>query len=324
MAAIVSNGGEGTWGGNYFTSIDTKRGITTTLCHYKYREIYNVLMAQLEDKHTLPFTLHPAHLPAVYLGKKGRKLGEIGESNHRGSTVLLQNMDRSELDNLNNNLNIEEDAKKALKIQEKCVGLLIRLGEIIDMSRFLIDMINTISKDELCVFEGALNKIFDGMGKAIIKMVELDIQDLQDMRRKTEMSLSWAKSVQDSVSVPDPHSTNDADSVQLEVQAASRANKLNTRIAQQNTHIALESKRDTSAMKAIAVLTMIFLPGTFFAVSSSPFHALNLLIFAVAFCSSILQLVKTIRAECRRPLVDLSSRDHPVNTCCAYGVVDVV
>jgi hypothetical protein len=37
--------------------------------------------------------------------------------------------------------------------------------------------------------------------------------------------------------------------------------------AKYSSRIAISSKRDSSAMKAIAVLTMIFLPGTFVAVS---------------------------------------------------------
>ena len=37
-------------------------------------------------------------------------------------------------------------------------------------------------------------------------------------------------------------------------------------MANDSAHITLASKRDSSAMKAIAVLTMAFLPGTFLAV----------------------------------------------------------
>jgi hypothetical protein len=43
--------------------------------------------------------------------------------------------------------------------------------------------------------------------------------------------------------------------------------KVNIQLAETTATIALESKKDSSAMKAIAVLTMCFLPGTFLAVS---------------------------------------------------------
>jgi hypothetical protein len=50
------------------------------------------------------------------------------------------------------------------------------------------------------------------------------------------------------------------------------SNDLNARISEQSRDLARESKRDSRAMKAIAVLTMFFLPGTFIAVST-PFEA---------------------------------------------------
>ncbi|KAF8856034.1 hypothetical protein BDZ45DRAFT_675834 [Acephala macrosclerotiorum] len=46
---------------------------------------------------------------------------------------------------------------------------------------------------------------------------------------------------------------------------AQKDSKVNIRLAEISTVIARESKRDSSAMKAIAVLTMFFLPGTFLA-----------------------------------------------------------
>jgi hypothetical protein len=47
--------------------------------------------------------------------------------------------------------------------------------------------------------------------------------------------------------------------------------KVNIELAEMTALIARESKKDSSAMKAIAVLTMCFLPGTFLAVSDFQF-----------------------------------------------------
>jgi hypothetical protein len=58
------------------------------------------------------------------------------------------------------------------------------------------------------------------------------------------------------------------DLLQLELRNTTTGNKLSARISEQSRDIARETKRDSSAMKAIAVLTMFFLPGTFFAVST--------------------------------------------------------
>ena len=46
-------------------------------------------------------------------------------------------------------------------------------------------------------------------------------------------------------------------------------NKINTEIATSSAKIAEESRRDSASMKTIAVLTLVFLPGTAVAVSSS-------------------------------------------------------
>jgi hypothetical protein len=57
---------------------------------------------------------------------------------------------------------------------------------------------------------------------------------------------------------------------QLEGRNTTLGNSLNYQISEQSRDIARENKRDSSAMKAIAVLTMVFLPGTFVAVCSPP------------------------------------------------------
>jgi hypothetical protein len=60
---------------------------------------------------------------------------------------------------------------------------------------------------------------------------------------------------------------------QLQLKSTTLGNRLSTDISQQSRDIARETKRDSSAMKAIAVLTMFFLPATFFAVSFfKPLH----------------------------------------------------
>jgi hypothetical protein len=51
--------------------------------------------------------------------------------------------------------------------------------------------------------------------------------------------------------------------------------KVNIEVAQGMRAIAMESKRDSSAMKTIAILGMFFLPGTFVAVSLTPYYGLS-------------------------------------------------
>ena len=53
---------------------------------------------------------------------------------------------------------------------------------------------------------------------------------------------------------------------------AQRDNVINQSIAADSRALAAASRRDSSAMKTIAVLTMAFLPGTFVAVGSLSKH----------------------------------------------------
>jgi hypothetical protein len=51
--------------------------------------------------------------------------------------------------------------------------------------------------------------------------------------------------------------------------------RVNIEVAQGMSAIAMESKRDSSAMKTISILGMFFLPGTFVAVSLTPYYSLS-------------------------------------------------
>jgi hypothetical protein len=56
---------------------------------------------------------------------------------------------------------------------------------------------------------------------------------------------------------------------------AQRDAKVNIKLVQSMEAIARESKRNSSAMKTIAILSMFFLPGTFVAISLTPYYNLS-------------------------------------------------
>lgn len=56
---------------------------------------------------------------------------------------------------------------------------------------------------------------------------------------------------------------------QMDAQYNQELSKYSTQLAADSRQISVASKRDSTAMKGIAVLTMVFLPGTFVAVSRS-------------------------------------------------------
>lgn len=51
---------------------------------------------------------------------------------------------------------------------------------------------------------------------------------------------------------------------------SSEENRISRLVSEASTKVAVASKRDSAAMKTIAVLTMLFLPATFVAVRISP------------------------------------------------------
>ena len=55
---------------------------------------------------------------------------------------------------------------------------------------------------------------------------------------------------------------------------AQKGNMITIALAADSKEIAMATKKDSSAMKAIALLTMIFLPGTFVAVSIQMIYAI--------------------------------------------------
>ena len=69
-------------------------------------------------------------------------------------------------------------------------------------------------------------------------------------------------------------------------------NLLNQGIAADSKEVALASQRDSTAMKAIALLTMVFLPGTYMAVSLYlSLQSLQLTPQLDSLCNPSLQLV---------------------------------
>jgi hypothetical protein len=59
---------------------------------------------------------------------------------------------------------------------------------------------------------------------------------------------------------------------------AHKSNRINLSLADSSRRIAMDAQKDSSIMKSIALLTMVFLPATFLAVSLVPIKSLSLLI----------------------------------------------
>jgi len=81
--------------------------------------------------------------------------------------------------------------------------------------------------------------------------------------------------------------------------------ELNTEIATSSAKIAEESRRDSASMKTIAVLTLVFLPGAFVAVSQTLNP--NLMVIADSSrVSSVCPCSTSIRTLANQSLLDIS------------------
>lgn len=67
--------------------------------------------------------------------------------------------------------------------------------------------------------------------------------------------------------------------------AAQKNSNINKRIAEQSKQIALETRRDSEAMKTIAILTVLFLPGTFVSVYFPELYPPSVVVPTLTVCS---------------------------------------
>jgi hypothetical protein len=111
---------------------------------------------------------------------------------------------------------------------------------------------------------------------------------------------------------------------------AQRDQSLSIGIARDSRTLAVESKRDSSSMKTLAVVTMVFWPGTFVTVrlksptSHSTFE-LTVSSFLVFLRNANIHLARRHRPKCCEPsLLDLLGGHCTLNYCDLHDVVDLV
>ncbi|KAK8096067.1 hypothetical protein PG999_014089 [Apiospora kogelbergensis] len=119
-----------------------------------------------------------------------------------------------------------------LRFSEKCAD-------------FLLNSITRLGQATLVCEQEAISELEDEM----LHLLELP-------RNQVQTSMSQAQALKDRVQ-------SQANLIFSLI--SSNENKISRFIAEENSKVALSSKRDSMAMKTVAVLTMIFLPGTFVA-----------------------------------------------------------
>jgi hypothetical protein len=127
----------------------------------------------------------------------------------------------------------------------------------------------TLETLELLRHERGLDTLPTGQRVAATQQLDYHL-NLSHLRRIQACSLE--RRVQTQISVVRQHITDTpnciwlSDILQLYSLISQRDSKINILVAEDSKKIAMAAKRDSTAMKTISVLTMVFLPGTFVAV----------------------------------------------------------
>ncbi|KAK6863614.1 hypothetical protein PG995_000142 [Apiospora arundinis] len=156
----------------------------------------------------------------------------------------------------NPDLDLESALVRLQSQQTELANLAVVLRFSEKWSDFLLNSITRIGQAALICDQDAILELEDEM----LHLLELP-------RNQVQTSLSQTQALKDRVQ-------SQANLIFSLI--SSDENKISRFIAEENSKVALSSKRDSMAMKTVAVLTMIFLPGTFVATFlSMPFFDWN-------------------------------------------------
>ncbi|KAI9773483.1 MAG: hypothetical protein M1835_006160 [Candelina submexicana] len=159
-----------------------------------------------------------------------------------------------------------------------CEGLLIMFERIVE---FQVRWIEFMQKQH-----DTLNEL--RLGTSILRdMKQIDRPGNHKVTTSLELSASFSRERLEQV-----RTLKSRIQIQLSVVAnliAQNDSRTNISVAEASRQIAIETKRDSNAMKTIAALTMIFLPGTFVAVSTLS-SSLNAFVPPIHFPSHLARL----------------------------------
>lgn len=260
-----------------FVVFDPIRCTSASVLHNLIPKERAFIQERLEDPALKPLSLHPIFIPTLLIELLSREALQLLDSVHINSVRLYIAADLIADDRYKNEplwlsqeLDAEQHAEKSLQYEQRALILLEKMESVIKLASTLLSWTPDFDKNHM---SSDLQSRFQSAEKIIQNRLQylLDTLDLQMIRvRRTQghtqlnrLGVSVLKTLFTASSMEQV-----VDLLQLELRNTTTSNKLSARISEQSRDIARETKRDSSAMKAIAVLTMFFLPGTFFAVST--------------------------------------------------------
>jgi len=252
-------------------SFDSSNQSTIVMLHNLLAEELEFINQRLNDIALRPLTIHPLFILVLILELLFKEVLEgvrIVFSNsihqqHRGELHCMKRL--RHLKQIN--LDLEKEAAWALGNEQFILGLLEKMEFAIKMGikvmswfkEFDASVEDTLQRDRFKTTRDIIYNRFE----YLVDGLEFQMIRLQRARSHSQLNRLGVCTTPYSISAKWM-----LINAQLEGRNTTLGNSLNHQISEQSRDIARESKRDSSAMKAIAVLTMVFLPGTFVAVCS--------------------------------------------------------
>ena len=257
-----------------FVSFDCSNQSTIVMLHNLLVEELEFINKRLNDIALHPLTIHPLFTLALVLELLFKEaiegvrvvFGESIRQQHKGDLHIDERF--RHLKQIN--LDLEKEAAWALGNEQWILGLLEKMEFAVKMgtkvmswfAEFDASVENTLQGDKSKTAGAIIHNRFE----YLVDGLEFQMIRLKRARSHSQLNRLGVRTV------PLPPGSIPAKwmliNAQLEGRNTTLGNSLNYQISEQSRDIARESKRDSSAMKAIAVLTMVFLPGTFVAVCS--------------------------------------------------------
>ncbi|KAH7400318.1 hypothetical protein BKA64DRAFT_708005 [Cadophora sp. MPI-SDFR-AT-0126] len=240
-----------------FVSFDEVRQMTTVIIHNLLATELDYIEEKFNEKGLHCLTIHPLFVFVLIMDLLFREivygtrvaLGDAVRLKLRGALHTEERFKHLQQENFN----VEEEVTKALGNEQNILGLLEKTEFAIKMGTKIIlwfgDLdCSTLADEQKTKFNTA-GEIIRSRFEYLVDGLNFQLLRLRRAQSHSQLNRSGLES----------RNTTLGNSLNYGI------SEQNYRIAEQSRDIARDSKRDPSAMKAIAVLTMVFLPGTFVA-----------------------------------------------------------
>ncbi|KAK4444538.1 hypothetical protein QBC34DRAFT_415122 [Podospora aff. communis PSN243] len=245
-------------------------GAVATISHLKDPAITNVMLFQMLKSQqlflrdyllsTASLASHPAAIPVLIGNLRFDRIPSVAPGHISNVVDLEANSGLSSVEGFT----AESDAPLALR--ERCDDPMLSIKAVKLNQGVIIDQSNI---QGFLVPVAALQKFVDSYlspsDQAPGASASSRLRSMQNAILKKQLAKLQSGLQASLLSLDEIHKRVELQVAGINNQLASRNNEINLSLAKSSQRIAQETRKDSSAMKSIAVLTMVFLPATYIA-----------------------------------------------------------